>query len=144
MTHEDAGHYGAKHPGGKIVPAIADEIREKEKDGLVSCSAAHAIAKRQACSPKVVGMNIDLLEKRICKCQLGLFGYGAKKAKAFEASSTVAHDLEMAIRDSVVDGRITCKDAWDVAQKLNLKKMDISSACEAMEIKIAHCQLGAF
>ena len=43
MAHEDAGHYGAKHPGAKIDKAIADAIAGKEKEGRITCVAAHAI-----------------------------------------------------------------------------------------------------
>ena len=85
MTHEDAGHYAAKHPEEKIDPAIADAIAVKEKEGRVTCAAAHAIAKKLNRSPQVVGINIDLLEKRIRRCQLGLFGYGKQ--------GDIVHDL---------------------------------------------------
>jgi hypothetical protein len=144
MAHEDAGHYGAKHPGETIDTAIADEILEKEKDGRITCAAAHMIAKRHACLPKKVGVNIDLLEKRICKCQLGLYGYGSKKGKAVDASSEVAPDLKKAIGDAMEDDRISCAAAWNVADRLGLAKMDVSNACEALGIKICKCQLGAF
>lgn len=144
MAHEDAGHYGAKHSGGKIDSAIADEIRDRETDGRITCAAAHRIAQKKGCSPKIVGMNIDLLEKRICKCQMGLYGYGAEKGKAIEASPTVARDLETAIRDAMNGDRITCEAAWGVANRLKLAKIEVSNACEALEIKICKCQLGAF
>ncbi|BBO66819.1 hypothetical protein DSCA_07490 [Desulfosarcina alkanivorans] len=144
MAHEDAGHYGAKHPDGKIDTAIADEILEKEKDGRITCAAAHMIAKRHACPPKMVGMNIDLLEKRICKCQLGLYGYGSKKGKAVDASTPVGKELEKAIGAAMDGDRISCEAAWGVAKRLNLAKIEVSNACEALGIKICNCQLGAF
>ncbi len=144
MAHEDAGHYGAKHPGGTVDEAIADEIRNREKEDRITCAAAHEIAREQGCSPEIVGTNIDLLEKRICKCQLGLYGYGANKGKAVEASLPVERDLEAAIRDAMDGDGITCEAAWDVAKRLNLPKMDVSCACEALEIKVCKCQLGAF
>jgi hypothetical protein len=144
MAHEDAGHYGAKHSGGEIDAAIADMIRDRENDGRITCSAAHRIAQKKGCSPKIVGMNIDLLEKRICKCQLGLFGHGTKKGKAVDASSAVAPDLEKAIGDAMDGDRISCEAAWGVANRLNLAKIEVSNACEALEIKICKCQLGAF
>ena len=144
MAHEDAGHYGAKHPGGKIDTTIADEIHNRENEGRITCVAAHEIAKKQGCSPKIVGINIDLLEKRINKCQMGLFGYGAEKSKAVEASSTVAQDLDTAIRDAMDGDCITCEAAWGVADRLNLTRIEVACACEALEIKVSTCQLGAF
>lgn len=144
MAHEDAGHYAAKHPGGKIDKSLADAIAGKEKEGRITCVAAHAIAKKQACSPKVVGMNIDLLEKRIRRCQLGLFGYGLKKKKAVKPAAMVTKTLKTAIRKVMVGNSITCQATWELAKTMGLTKLEVSSACEAMKIKISTCQLGAF
>jgi len=144
MTHEDAGHYAAKHPDAKADPAIAAAIEEKQTDGRITCAAAHAIASKLGCPPEAVGVNIDLLEKRIAKCQLGLFGHGSKKGKTVAKASSVAAELEKAIRAAMDGDRITCKAAWDVADHLNLKRLDVACACEALEIKIGQCQLGAF
>lgn len=144
MAHEDAGHYAAKHPGGKIDKAIARAIARKEKEGCITCTAAHAIANEQDCSPQVVGLNIDLLEKRICRCQLGLFGYDLKKKKAVKPAAMVAKPLNAAICNAMIDNRITCQATWQVAQNMGLTKLDVSSACEAMKIKVSRCQLGAF
>jgi hypothetical protein len=144
MAHEDAGHYGAKHPGATIDADIANAIREREKEGRITCAAAHEIARKQDCTPKQVGVNIDLLEKRINKCQLGLFGYGEPKGKAVEAASAVPEDFERAIREAATDGRISCEAAWDIADRLERKRIDVACACEAMGIKVSTCQLGAF
>lgn len=144
MAHEDAGHYAAKHPDGTLDDAVAEAIAAKEKAGRITCAAAHAIAEKQGCAPKKVGMNIDLLEKRISKCQLGLFGYGDKKGKAVETLSSVPDNVTAAVREAADGGRITCEAAWDVASRLNLTKMDVANACEFLEIKVSTCQLGAF
>ena len=144
MAHEDAGHYATKHPGGKIDKAIAAAIAVKEKEGRITCVAAHAIAKKQACSPTVVGMNIDLLEKRIRRCQLGLFGYDLKKKKAVKPAALVTKTLKIAIRKAMDGDCITCQAAWELAKKMSLTRLEVSSACEAMKVKISKCQLGAF
>lgn len=144
MTHEDAGHYGAKHPGGKIDPQIAEAIAAKEKDGRITCAAAHAIAKKLAVTPQVVGINIDLLEKRIRRCQMGLFGYDRKTTKKVKAAGMVTQKLEKAIREALDGDRLTCSAAWEVAQKMGLTKLELAAACEALEIKVNRCQLGAF
>jgi hypothetical protein len=144
MAHEDAGHYGAKHPGATIDTDISEAIGARENQGRISCVAAHEIARQQGCPPKQVGLNIDLLEKRINRCQLGLFGYGDPKGKSIEAASEIPEDLEDAIRGALIDGRITCEAAWDVAMRLKLKRIDVACACEAMGIKVSACQLGAF
>jgi hypothetical protein len=144
MVHEDAGHYAAKHPDGRIDKAIAEAIAIKEKEGRITCVAAHVIAKKMGREPIEVGMNIDLLEKRIRRCQLGLFGYGKKKKKMVKPAAMVTHKLQHAIREAMEGEHITCKAAWDLAKNMSLTKMEVSSACEAMGIRVKNCQLGAF
>lgn len=145
MAHEDAGHYAAKHPGEKIDRTIAEAIAAKEKkEGSITCVAAHAIAKKCGCPPESVGMNIDLLEKRIRRCQLGLFGYGTKRSKVVKPAAMVTKNLQHAIRGVMDENRISCRAAWDLAKKMGLTRMEMASACEAMGAKISNCQLGAF
>ena len=144
MTHADAGHYAAKHPEARIDPAIASDIEAKQKDGRIACATAHAIAAQRGCQPNQVGINIDLLEKRIHHCQLGLFGHGSKKGKAVTPSDSVSAELESAIRDAMEGDRITCQAAWELAHQRDLPKMEIACACEALAIKVGRCQLGAF
>ncbi len=144
MTHEDAGHYAAKHPSGKIDPAIAAAIAEKEKDGRITCAAAHAIAKALAVSPQTVGINIDLLEKRLHRCQMGLFGHDPNSAQQVDPAEEVNPQLEQAIRETLDGDRLTCESAWQVAETMGLTRLALASACEALGIKIKKCQLGAF
>jgi len=144
MTHEDKGHFSKKHPEGvKIIPEIAEAIKKKAAYGSITCAAAHNIAKDLNLSPSQVGMNIDLLELSILKCQLGLYGYSSEK-RGVNPAETVSEELERAIRDSLVEGRIPCRSLWDIAKRFKIKKMDASSACETLKIKIKPCQLGAF
>ncbi len=145
MTHEDAGHYAAKHAGGTPVdPAIATAIKAKKTgDGNISCAAAHKIAMQQVVSPARVGQTIDLLELRIDKCQLGLFGYSPDK-KIVVPSKTISDALDAALRPAIKNNRIPCADCWKIADQLNLSRMDVASACEGLKVKITPCQLGAF
>jgi hypothetical protein len=94
-------------------------------------------------SAKEVGIAVDLMNFRITKCQLGLFGYHPEKKIATPAES-VSEELGVEIQKHGVDGRLPCKTAWDIATRLNLHKMAVSRACEAMGVKIKPCQLGAF
>ena len=144
MTHEDAGHYAAKHPHAQIDPTIAAAIDAQQENDRITCAAAHAIAAKQGCQPKRVGINIDLMEKRISHCQMGLFGHGSKKGKAVAKADDVSAELEAAIRDAMDGDRLTCKTAWELADRMGLKKMDVACACEALGIKVGQCHLGAF
>jgi hypothetical protein len=90
-----------------------------------------------------VGVTIDLLEIRLKRCQLGLFGYGQKKG-VVKPAVKVSTELEKAIHGALADGRLPCLAAWKIADGMGIARMDVSSACEALKIKIKPCQLGAF
>lgn len=143
MTHTDAGHYAAKHPGKNLDEKIAQRVKSAVAENKIACAEAFKIAVELNVRPADVGLTVDLLEVRIKKCQLGLFGYGDKK-KAVMPADKVSTDIRQAIEKSAVNGRLPCKSAWEISEKLGLPKMEISSACEAMKIKIISCQLGAF
>ena len=144
MVHKDRGHYAKKHPSHlKLDPGIAEEVKLRAQSGEMSCAVAHSIAKHLKTEPREVGFTIDFLEIAIVKCQLGLYGYRPRK-RIVKTADRISQGLEEAIREAVIDGRLPCKDAWDIAQRLSIGKMEVSSACEALKIKISSCQLGAF
>ncbi len=144
MTHEDRGHYSKKHPPGRTPrPEVVAAVQERAPGGEISCVAAHEIARALEVPPEEVGFTLDRLELRIIRCQLGLFGYTPLK-RTVRPADHVPQDLERAIRDSLERGRLSCKNAWDLAADFGMAKMAVSSACEALGIKITSCQLGAF
>ena len=144
MDQKSDKTFAAKHPSGtQIDPRIQAEIDQKATSGKIPCAVAFDIASRLSVQPEDVGKTIDLLNIRINKCQLGLFGYEPDK-KIVNPSGTVEPQLENAIRDALVDNRLACRQAWEIASQLGLRKLVVSSACEALGIKIKPCQLGAF
>jgi hypothetical protein len=144
MTSKDKGHFAKKHsPDRKVNPSIADAVKDRAPDGEIPCAVAFEIAETQKVAPEEVGFTIDSLEVKVIKCQLGLFGYGSKK-KLAKPSKTVPPGVKEAIQQSLVQDRLPCKAAWDIAARLGLRKLDVSSACEASGIKISSCQLGTF
>jgi hypothetical protein len=144
MTHDDAGHYAAKHPQGTALnPTIAAEIGNRASNGTLTCAAAHAIADELEVAPIEVGRGMDLMEIRLTKCQLGLFGYKPQK-KIVTPAETVPSDLEAAIAAASKTGRLACDRAWQMAADQGLTRMVFSAACEALGIKVKPCQLGAF
>jgi len=144
MAHEDAGHYGAKHPADrKLNEKIAGAVREKNMDGKISCAEASRIAGQLQVSMADVGGTIDLLEIHLNNCQLGLFGYSPKKM-IVKPAENVTPGLEAAIRKALVKERLSCLSAWEIAEETGMTRMAISSACEKLKIKIKPCQLGAF
>lgn len=136
--------FSEKHPEGtSVAPKILESIQEQAKEGGLPCAVAFELASRLGVAPPEVGLGADLLEMPITKCQLGLFGYGEKK-KIAKPAETVEPSLDRAIRERLKAGRLACVDAWAIADQLGIRKMTVSSACEALGIKIKPCQLGAF
>jgi hypothetical protein len=84
-----------------------------------------------------------MLNINIVQCQLGLFGLDGKQKKV-KAAPSVAPDLEAAIRKALVNGRLPCAAAWEIAARLDVKRLDVCAACENLKIKVKPCQLGAF
>ena len=120
-----------------------EAVRINSSNNEISCEEAAAIAAGLAKSMSEVGAACDLLELHIIKCQLGLFGYHPQK-KIVSAAQSVVPELEQAIREKLVGGTLPCKTAWEIAEKLALPRMKVASACEALQIKVSPCQLGAF
>jgi len=144
MTHSDAGRYSAKHEAG-VSPdeRIAGAVREKAVEGALPCAEAERIGAALGVKLEEVGRTLDLLELRIGRCQLGLFGYGPER-KAVQPASSVAKDLEESIRGRLADGRLPCRAAWEIAAELRITRMEVSAACETQKVRIKPCQLGAF
>lgn len=144
MSHKYNGNFAAKHPGGSEPdPGIVRELKAKAKQEALSCAAAHAIAQGINQTPAEIGRNMDMAGYRIVKCQMGIFGYQPEK-RLIKPASSVSKELEAAIKEVLENNKITCKSCWDIAQSLNISRMDIANACEALKIKIHSCQLGAF
>jgi hypothetical protein len=144
MTRKDKGRYAAKHPvdrepDSKLVKAIQDRTVK----GVVPCAVAFVAADELKVPPGEIGFIIDRLEIPITECQLGLFGFSPVK-RIIRKAETVSEELEDAIRQAMVDGRLSCKASWEIAKKFKMAKIRVSSACEALGIKLSSCQLGAF
>jgi hypothetical protein len=144
MKHQKGEKYSQKH-GSDAKPdrSIKDEILKRTKDEKLSCALAFEIAKALQILPHEVGKTADLMNFKLTKCQLGLFGYQPKK-KIVKPQDSIEEDLKDAINQSLFQGRLSCKRAWEIASLFSIGKMDVSSVCETMGIKIKDCQLGAF
>jgi hypothetical protein len=147
MTHEDAGKYSAKHPSGiTFKEQVARMIREKSTGGEIACVTCEKISKELEVEISEVGITVDLLEIKIKKCQLGLFGYGKKPnhGKNIQAADSVSDEMKCAIEEVADNGEVTCAALWTIADQLGTKRKQVSAACETLKIKIRECQLGTF
>ncbi len=52
--------------------------------------------------------------------------------------------LEAKIKSSLTDGRLKCETAMAIARELKVTPKEVGEAAEALDIKIADCQLGVF
>ena len=144
MTNLDQGKYFQKHPGkARVDDSLKQEILQKVEGNDISCAAAEEIAQRKGIAQNNIGIAIDILNVNIIKCQLGLFGYSPHK-KIVQPAKEIAPVLKENILAALKNGRLPCSSAWVIAEKLNIPRMKVSAACEAMQIKIKPCQLGAF
>jgi len=147
MTHEDARKYALKHPPGKKPnERVTKAIREKSPGGELACAVAEKIAKDLKVSIPEVGVTADLLEMKIKKCQLGLFGWGKKPnhGKDIHATDSVSVEIRSALEEVVEGGVATCSAVWVIADRLGIERKVVSGVCETLGIKIRACQLGAF
>jgi hypothetical protein len=143
-TYENKEHFSKKHrPDARVNPEIEAALREMASNAELPCAVAFKIASDLNVEPKEVGHGADLLEMRLTKCQLGLFGYQPAK-RIVKQAEHVTEDLERAIKERLKDGRLPCADAWKIAKDLGIRKMEVSSACQTLGIKISSCQIGAF
>lgn len=144
MTRRDKGNFTSKHaPGRRADPRISETLRRQATDGELTCSQAFGMAANLNVSPAEVGISLDLNELRLTECQLGLFGYRPEKKK-IKPAEKVSSEVRESILQSLADSRLPCKAAWQIADRLGLGRLEISSACEKLKIKISACQLGAF
>jgi hypothetical protein len=125
----------------------AEKVRQAmeavSSDGDLPCAAAFDVAASLHISPAAVGEYADEFGFHLTQCQLGLFGYLPHK-KIVEPLASVDAALGDAIREELVNDRLPCKTAWEVAERFNIPKMRVSAACETLGIKIKPCQIGAF
>jgi len=144
MTHADKGKYFTKHPkNSKIDEDLKKEILEQVKNNNISCKKAEEISGEMGFTLEETGKAIDILNIKIIKCQLGLFGYGETK-KIVQPAKEITPELKESITSALKDGTLSCAAAWEIAEKLNIPRMKVCAAGEALEIKIKSCQLGAF
>jgi hypothetical protein len=127
----------------QVHQAMVDRL----EDGRLPCNEAHAIAQIVGVDPLTVGRAADEADIRISRCQLGLFGYGPKaegKHKIVVPMDEVPAHLAARLRAAADGPGITCTAVWQVADGLGYKRIEASSAVEAMGLRVSRCQLGCF
>ena len=122
---------------------IREKMAQRAEDGHLPCAVAFDIAGNFGVGPEIIGSFADKMGLRLVKCQLGLFGYEPEK-KIVKPRQEVSDELRQAVLQNLENQKLPCRNAFKIARHLNLRKMDVSGACETLDIKIKPCQLGAF
>ncbi|HOI44555.1 MAG TPA: hypothetical protein PLX50_02955 [Candidatus Aminicenantes bacterium] len=131
-----------------VDPALADSIRAELKDDRLDCVRAFVLADAKGITPLAVGGAADSLGVHLSHCQLGLFGFPGH-AKAWETGGwkemTMPEGFKEAIRSSLdPDGSLSCSAAWTLAARFGLVRAQAGFFASRLNVKIKHCQLGAF
>jgi len=133
--------------GEKMNAKLTQVLQANLRDGQLPCASAWKIAERMGVERITVGETADQLDIKVSHCQLGLFGYGPKSLGQHKIVKP-AHDadpaLAEAIRSVAEDGKVTCAQLFEIAERLEKPPMSISAQVEALGVKIVHCQLGCF
>lgn len=144
MTHDDKGKFFTKHPKNtQIDEDLRKEILEQVKNNNITCKKAEEISEELGFLLQETGQAIDILNIKITKCQLGLFGYGETQ-KIVQPAKDITPELKESIMSALENERLSCAAAWEIAEKFNISRMKVAAACETLGIKIKPCQLGAF
>ena len=122
---------------------LAEAVKERAREGKLSCGAAFRIAEQLSVSPLQVGEMVDALGIRLYHCQLGLYGYDGEE-RIVHPAEEVSAELEEAIRDGLIVGRLPCAVAWVIARRFGVPKTHVANVAERLGVKIGQCQIGAF
>lgn len=146
MSRRHAGQFSKKHPADTtvdkvIMEAVSSKLANQKQK--ITCKAAFKIAVDLSVPPSMVGIAIDLQEGRIIACQLGLFGHG-DAGKKIKGMAQINDTIKTAINASRVEQKLSCENAWKIAQDTKRPRLEIAHTCESLGIKICRCQIGAF
>ena len=125
---------------------IAERIEVYPDEGL-PCAVAHYIAADLGLAPLRVGQTADGMGVRITMCQLGLFGYAVKGRPSYRIRQPMAEvpdELERAIGEAAVNGRVSCAALWRIGAEQGYSRPEMGNAVEALGLKVKPCQLGFF
>ncbi|MBN2431532.1 MAG: hypothetical protein JXQ27_08660 [Acidobacteria bacterium] len=142
-THSSPEKKHSPSPPDDLASRLEKKLAAYATRGQISCARAHQLAAEVGISPLTVGQALDRLHIKIRRCQLGLFGHDPQ-GRIVPDNIHVPPRLkeELAVRRQ--DDRLPCRDAWELAREFGLSRLDICGACEKLDIRISHCQLGAF
>ncbi len=122
---------------------LAEEINASLTEGRLPCPVAFQMARKLDVKLGLVGEKADELGIKVSNCQLGCFG--KEKATHEELKDMqIAPAVAEAIQSSLVDGKIPCKTAHDLARQLKVGRRKVGDTASKLNIRVSDCQLGCF
>ncbi|PKL19008.1 MAG: hypothetical protein CVV49_03165 [Spirochaetae bacterium HGW-Spirochaetae-5] len=121
---------------------IVEIMKNASADDRIPCAKVFEVIKEYTFFPDIAGFTLTQNKIKLTFCQLGLFGY--PEGKNIPECESVSEELEDKIFDRIEDDKLPCAAAWNIAAELKITKLEVTSACEKLGIKINKCQLGAF
>lgn len=144
MNRKKQSDYRTKHPSDTQAPhAVMTALEKRIRKGVITCEEAHAVARQLKVSARQVGVGIDLSETQIKACQLGLFEKHPADLSEIQRDR-ISPDLEKAIGQAMTDNGLACIQAWKIADRHGMSRLQVGRTCDVLGIKIRRCQLGAF
>jgi len=151
MTQEGTKSFASEvQPSAEVDPRIIEAINEGAMEGKFSCFMAEDTVKRLRVTWEQTKDALKLSGLHIYRCQMGLFGYSPESGilvpksedklntvngkSAFGADPNMTPLVEAAIRSSLVNGCLSCRAAWTIADKFNLTRRDMALFCVPMKI----------
>lgn len=144
MSAKKCKPFSRKHASNAATdPVIEKELRHHASNQRIPCALAIEMAERLGVTTRQIGRTADLMNISVVECQLGLFGYQPEK-KIVKAADTSDSDLRSAIIDAAVNQRLPCQNAWEIAGRFKIGLLRVGNICQANQIQIKSCRLGAF
>ena len=115
------------------------------RDGRLPCAFAFQLVREHGWTPEQLGAEVNRLEGRISRCQLGLFGYDSFRQKGLvQRLPEVPGDVTVSVRSAARDEAISCAALWEIAKQHGLPRVAMACVAETLDLRIAPCQLGCF
>jgi len=126
---------------------LEGRVRAAVYGDQLPCALAHKLADEWGVMPEALGAAARKAGIRITHCQMGLFGYGPKGTPSYRAVQPANHtpeDLAVEATAALVDGRVPCRVAWELARRHGLTYRRMGDFLEALSLKVKPCALGWF
>jgi hypothetical protein len=122
---------------------LEEEMGASAVNGQIPCAVAFRIAEKLKLVPRVIGDKANELKVRIINCQLGCF-YVEKATHEDLEGRVIDPRLTGEVQAALVQGKLPCRVAFQIAEKLKAGRKQVGDAATKLKIKIADCQLGCF